>query len=270
MTGLTIQILAMSTACPVTIDGRRRIAVQITWLGCVVATRAVGNRPTVVPGRLGFGNAGSIAMASITYCGVRQYVTVGKVYAPIAMLSGCPARDIGMTSGAFDVDIFFKMPVVSASIGRVAVASCAGALWHKGIVSLRVAVGFVLVAQRAVGAFVMRDIGPVGGIAIMAGVGMTGGAEVVGIVAIGLVEAVVASLGSKNDDFALDHRLHCVQIAVAMGIVAGVALFDKGRLHRCAVTFVAVGADILASAIGIVVAAGAEFFRFSPQAGIII
>jgi len=125
MTGLTIQILAMSTACPVTIDGRRRIAVQITWLGCVVAARAVGDRPTAVPGRLGFGNTGSVAMASITYRGVRQYLTISKVYLVIAMPSGCPARDIGMTIGAFDVDIFFKMPVVSASVRRVAVAGCA-------------------------------------------------------------------------------------------------------------------------------------------------
>ncbi len=51
--------------------------------------------------------------------------------------------------------------------------------------------------------------------------------------------------------------------------MTGIALLDKGAMRGCAVTFVAVGADILAGFVRISVAAGAEFFRRSPQAGIV-
>ena len=161
------------------------------------------------------------------------------------------------------------MAVVGAGIGRITVADIAGALRDEGVGGLGVAITFVLMAERAVVALKMHDIGPIGGIAIMAGIGMAGGAKVVGVVDVGFVEAVVAGVGSVNDDTALDHRLHRVQIAAAMGIVAGIALLDKGGLRGCAVTFVAMGADIFACLIRISVAASAEFFRFSPQAGIV-
>ena len=156
-----------------------------------------------------------------------------------------------------------------AIVGWIAVASRTGALRDEGIGGLGVAIAFMLVAKRTVAALEMRDIGPIAGVAVVAGVGMTGGAEVVVVVAVGFVEAVVASAGGEDDDLASNYRFHRVQVAAAMRIVAGIALLDKGRLRGCAVSLVAVGADILASFIGIAVAAGTEFFRFSPQPGIV-
>ena len=161
------------------------------------------------------------------------------------------------------------MAVVGAGIGRITVADIAGALRDEGVGGLGVAITFVLMAERAVVALKMHDIGPIGGITIVPGIGMTGGAKVVSVVAISFVQAVVAGVGGVNDDTALDYRLHCVQIAAAMGIVAGIALLDKGGLRGCAVTFVAMGADIFACLTRIGVAASAEGFRFSPQARVV-
>ena len=87
-------------------------------------------------------------------------------------------------------------------------AGGAGALRDEGIGGVGIAIAFVLVAKRAVAAFEMRDVGPVAGIAIMAGVVVAGGAEVVVVVAVGLIEAVVASTGGEVDDLALDHGLY--------------------------------------------------------------
>jgi len=150
------------------------------------------------------------------------------------------------------------------------VTACAGALWHKGIAGLRGAVGFVLVAQRAVDAFVMSDIWPIGGIAIMAGVGMTGGAEIGVVVIVRWIEAGVTGPRAEGNRSPVDNCAYGEKIGRAMRIVAGIAWHDKVRLRRCAVAFVAMSADILASFIRIGMAAGAEVVRFSPQAGIII
>ncbi len=127
----------------------------------------------------------------------------------------------------------------------------------------------MFMAQRAVDAFMMRDIGPIGRIAIMAGVVVTCGTEIIVIVTVRFIETVVGGVGGEPDGSSLDHRLHCVQIAAAMGGVTAITLLDIGGLRGCAVTFVSVSADIRAGSIRISVAAGAEGVRSSPQAGIV-
>ena len=72
-------------------------------------------------------------MTGVTDRGVCQHLIVSKVYAPIAMPPGCPARDIRMTVGACDFDILLKVPVVGAGIGWVAVAACAS--WRINLVN---------------------------------------------------------------------------------------------------------------------------------------
>ena len=44
-------------------------------------------------------------MTGVTDRGVRQHLIVSKVYAPILMASGHPARDRRMAIHAFDVDV---------------------------------------------------------------------------------------------------------------------------------------------------------------------
>ncbi len=95
-----------------------------------------------------------------------------------------------------------------AIVSWITVAGGAGALRDEGIGGVGIAIAFVLVAKRAVAAFEMRDVGPVAGIAIVAGVVVAGGAEVVVVVAVGLIEAVVASTGGEVDDLTLDHGLY--------------------------------------------------------------
>ena len=92
-----------------------------------------------------------------------------------------------------------------AIVGWIAVAGGAGTLRDEGVGSIGVAIAFMLVAERAVATLEMRDIRPVAGIAVMAGVVVAGGAEVVVVVAVRFIKAVIAGAGGEVDNFAPDY-----------------------------------------------------------------
>lgn len=153
MTALAIQTCACAVAVcfPVLVDGWGRFAVQLAWLGRVVATGAVGDWPAAFPGGLGFGDAGRIAVAVITNGRLIKSFAVSVTGASV----GVPARieeiDLLMAVGAFGIDIIFIVPVMGAGTGRGSVTDVTTRRAKIEAGTVRVAFGAILIFVMAVG-----------------------------------------------------------------------------------------------------------------------
>ena len=195
---------AMPVGLPVLIDSGGFFAVQLAWLGRVVASGAVSDRPTAFPGRLGFGDARCVTVAVITNGGVSKSFAVVVSRASVGVPGRIEEIDLLMTVGAFGVDVFVIMPVMSTGSrwGSVTDVTTRRAELEAG--TMRVAFCAILVFVMAVGrpqAMITRG-------------GMTGVAD-----AGGLIFVVVAI---EIHRFLVDHLMYqrCI-IGDGMGIVAG-------------------------------------------------
>ena len=141
----------------------------------------------------------------------------------------------------------------------------AGRLWHEAIVGEGIAVALMRMADRAVRAFVMDFIGPVGRVAIVRRVRVAGRADVFVVGRIRLVEAVRPH-AIEEEDFPISHFFpNRGQIAASMRVVAIGAVDDERGLGGVFVILIAVRTDHRAGRFGQRVAARTQRGRAIPE-----